>query len=101
MGKAETAFQRSARFEDTTIGWRFVNSRMRELYGTHSMPETAENVADAYGVSRQDQDRYALQSQVRAAAAQAAGFFAEEITPIEAPDGRKGLVSFDRDEHPR
>ncbi|CAN7391378.1 3-oxoadipyl-CoA thiolase [Phenylobacterium sp. LjRoot225] len=101
MGKAETAFQRAARLEDTTIGWRFVNPLMQARYGTHSMPETAENVAEAYGVAREDQDRYALQSQARAAAAQEAGFFAEEITPIEAPDGKKGLAAFDRDEHPR
>ena len=101
MGKAESAFQRSAKLEDTTIGWRFVNPQMLQRYGTHSMPETAENVADAYGVSREDQDAYALQSQTRAAAAQEAGFFAEEISPIDAPDGRKGVSSFDRDEHPR
>lgn len=101
MAKAETAFQRAASLEDTTIGWRFVNPRMLERYGAHSMPETAENVAEAYGVSRDDQDRYALQSQARAAAAQEAGFFAEEITPIEAPDGKKGLATIQRDEHPR
>jgi 3-oxoadipyl-CoA thiolase len=101
MGKAESAFQRSAKLEDTTIGWRFVNPRMQELYGTHAMPETAENVAEAYGVSRQDQDRYALQSQARAAAAQQAGFFAEEITPIEALDAKRKPFTFERDEHPR
>ena len=101
MGKSETAFQRSAKLEDTTIGWRFVNPKMQQRYGTHSMPETAENVAEFYGVSREDQDAFALQSQVRAAAAQQAGFFAEEITAIEAPDGRKGLASFAQDEHPR
>jgi 3-oxoadipyl-CoA thiolase len=101
MGKAESAFQRSAKLEDTTIGWRFVNPRMQELYGTHAMPETAENVAEAYGVSRQDQDRYALQSQARAAAAQQAGFFAEEITPIEALDATRKPSTFERDEHPR
>jgi len=101
MAKAETAFQRSAKLEDTTIGWRFVNPRMLERYGTASMPETAENVAAAYGVSREDQDRYALQSQTRAAAAQEAGFFAAEITPIEALDARRKPFIFERDEHPR
>jgi 3-oxoadipyl-CoA thiolase len=101
MGKAETAFQRAAKLEDTTIGWRFVNPKMLEAFGAHSMPETAENVAEAYKISREDQDAYALQSQARAAAAQAAGFFAEEITAIEAPDARRNLVTFERDEHPR
>jgi 3-oxoadipyl-CoA thiolase len=101
MGKAETAFQRMATLEDTTIGWRFVNPKLLERYGPDSMPQTAETVAEVYGVSREDQDRYALQSQQRAAAAQAAGFFAEEITPIEALDARRKPFTFDRDEHPR
>jgi len=101
MAKAETAFQRSAKIEDTTIGWRFVNPKMLEQYGTASMPETAENVSEAYGVNREDQDRYALQSQERAAKAQAAGFFAEEITPIEVLDAKRKPFNFVRDEHPR
>jgi 3-oxoadipyl-CoA thiolase len=101
MGKAETAFQRTARLEDTTIGWRFVNPDMAERYGVDSMPETAENVAEVYGVSREDQDRYALQSQERAAAAQAAGFFAAEITPVAARDAKGRPVVFEHDEHPR
>ena len=79
MGKAETAFQRSAEMFDTTIGWRFVNPRMRQLYGVDSMPETAQNVADEYGVSREDQDAFALRSQQRAVAAQANGTFEAEI----------------------
>jgi 3-oxoadipyl-CoA thiolase len=101
MGKAETAFQRTAKLEDTTIGWRFVNPQMQERYGTDSMPETAENVAAAYGVAREDQDAYALQSQTRAAQAQVNGFYAEEITPIEARDAKGKPFTFERDEHPR
>jgi 3-oxoadipyl-CoA thiolase len=101
MGKAETAFQRSAKLEDTTIGWRFVNPEMLVRHGADSMPETAENVAEAYGVTRETQDRYALQSQERAANAQAGGFFAKEITPIEALDAKRKPFTFERDEHPR
>jgi 3-oxoadipyl-CoA thiolase len=101
MAKAETAFQRSAKIEDTTIGWRFVNPKMHALYGTDSMPETAENVADVYGVSREDQDAFALQSQNRTAQAQSDGFMAEEIIPFEVLDGKRNPLTFDRDEHPR
>ncbi len=101
MGKAEAAFQRSAEMFDTTIGWRFVNPRMRRLHGVDSMPETAQNVADEYGVSREDQDAFALRSQQRAAAAQANGAFDEEIFAIEVRD-RKGVATLvSRDEHPR
>jgi 3-oxoadipyl-CoA thiolase len=101
MGKAETAFQRSAEVFDTTIGWRLVNPRMKTLYGVDSMPETAQNVADEYQVSREDQDAFALRSQRRAAAAQAKGTFDEESLPVEIKD-RKGVVSrFAKDEHPR
>ncbi len=101
MGKAETAFQRSAEVFDTTIGWRFVNPLMKKLYGVDSMPETAQNVADEYQVSRQDQDAFALRSQQRAAAAQARGTFEEEILPVEIKD-RKGVATrLSRDEHPR
>ncbi len=101
MGKAEAAFQRSAEMFDTTIGWRFVNPRMRQLHGVDSMPETAQNVADEFGVSREDQDAFALRSQQRAAAAQANGAFVEEILAIEVRD-RKGVASLvSSDEHPR
>ncbi|AAK23095.1 3-oxoadipyl-CoA thiolase [Caulobacter vibrioides] len=100
MGKADSAFSRSAEIFDTTIGWRFVNPAMRKLYGVDSMPETAENVATDYGVNREDQDAFALRSQARAAAAQANGFLAGEITPVEIP-GKAGPTIVDRDEHPR
>jgi 3-oxoadipyl-CoA thiolase len=100
MGKAQEAFQRSVQVEDTTIGWRFINPLMKQQYGIDSMPETAENVAEEFQVARKDQDAYAYRSQQRAAKAQAAGFFAEEITPVEAP-GRNGPTVVDKDEHPR
>jgi len=101
MAKAEGAFPRAMRLEDTTIGWRFVNPRMREAYGTDSMPETAENVAEAFAISRADQDAFALRSQQRCAAAVAAGRLAEEIVPVGVPQrkGEPALVT--RDEHPR
>ncbi|MDB5459617.1 MAG: pcaF, partial [Caulobacteraceae bacterium] len=101
MGKAESAFSRNARIEDTTIGWRFVNPAMKAAYGVDSMPETGENVARDYQVSRADQDAFAARSQARAAAAQAAGFFAGEIVAVEAKDAKGKPVPFDRDEHPR
>ncbi len=91
IGKAETAFQRSAEMFDTTIGWRFVNPRMKALYGVDSMPETAQNVADEHQVSREDQDAFALRSQARTAAAQARGTFEAEIVAVEIKD-RKGAV---------
>ena len=100
MGKAESAYARVAQLEDTTIGWRFVNARMKALYGTHSMPETAENVAEHWVVSREDQDAFAAQSQQRAARAIEMGFFAEEIIPVRVR-ARKGEVIIDVDEHPR
>ena len=100
MGKADSAFSRNAEIFDTTIGWRFVNPAMRKLYGVDAMPETAENVATDYGVNRADQDAFALRSQQRAAAAIAAGFFKDEITPVEIP-GKAGPTIVDRDEHPR
>jgi 3-oxoadipyl-CoA thiolase len=101
MGKADSAFSRQAKIEDTTIGWRFVNPIMEKLYGTASMPETAENVAEAYQVSRADQDAYAYRSQQRAARAQENGFFAEEITPVAAKDAKGRPFSFEADEHLR
>jgi acetyl-CoA acyltransferase len=100
MAKATEAFARQAEVHDTTIGWRFVNGLMRTLHGTDSMPETAENVAERFQVSRADQDAFALRSQQKAAAAQAGGFFGQEIAPVTVK-GRKGDIVVDRDEHPR
>jgi len=100
MGKAEAPFQRSVEVYDTTIGWRFVNPVLKAQYGVDSMPETGENVADEFHVSREDQDAFALRSQQRAARAQATGFFAEEIVPVEVP-GKNGTTKVEKDEHPR
>ncbi len=101
MGKAEAPFSRNAKVEDTTIGWRFVNAQMKAKYGIDSMPETAENVAEEFHVSREDQDRFALRSQQRNAAAQAQGFFSNEIVPVEAPQKNGPGVLVAQDEHPR
>lgn len=106
MGKADSAFSRNAAIYDTTIGWRFPNPRMKELHGLDAMPETAENVAVDYGVSRADQDLFALRSQQKAAKAQRDGLFAEEIVPVLVPQSRRAAgtaqaLTFDRDEHPR
>jgi len=101
MAKAESAFSRSARIEDTTIGWRFVNALMKQQYGVDSMPETAENVAAEYGISRADQDRMALASQAKTVAAQNAGYFDSEITPVAVPQKKGDAVIVDKDEHPR
>ena len=101
MPKAQVAFSRAAEIFDTTIGWRFVNPKMKAQYGTHSMPQTADNVAADYGVSREDQDAFASRSQARCAAAEAAGVFAEEITPVTIPQRKGDPVVMDRDEHPR
>jgi 3-oxoadipyl-CoA thiolase len=100
MGKAAAAFDRSAEIYDTTIGWRFVNPRMRELYGIDSMPETGENVARDCVVDRIAQDAFAWRSQVRTARARKSGFFAEEIVPVEIA-GKKDKTIVERDEHPR
>ena len=101
MGKAEAAFQRAAKLEDTTIGWRFINPVLKAQYGVDSMPETGENVAEEFQVTRGDQDAFAYRSQMRAAKAQSAGFFAEEITPVVLA-GRKGeKAEISTDEHPR
>ncbi len=101
MGKAEQAYARGPEIFDTTLGWRFVNARLQAAYGTDAMGETAENVAEDHGVSRADQDAFALRSQQRAATAQAEGWFAGEIVPVEVP-GRRGAVTVvDTDEHPR
>ena len=100
-GKADTAFSRAAKIEDTTIGWRFVNPLMKSRYGTDSMPETAENVAQEFDVSRAAQDAFALRSQQRAAAAIAAGRLAEEIVTVTIPAKKGEPVVFKQDEHPR
>ncbi|HEV7217969.1 MAG TPA: 3-oxoadipyl-CoA thiolase [Terriglobales bacterium] len=101
LPKAASAFSRNAEIYDTTIGWRFINPVMQKMYGTDSMPETAENVAEAYKIDRASQDKFALQSQQRTAAAKKAGFFAQEIVPVEIP-GRKGETkTVTDDEHPR
>ena len=101
MGKAESAFSRAARIEDTTIGWRLVNPRMKALHGVDSMPETAENVATDHKISREDQDRMALASQRKAVAAQQRGFFDAEIVPVTVPQKKGDAVVVARDEHPR
>jgi len=101
MPKATTAFTRANAVHDTTIGWRFVNPRMQAEYGTDSMPQTADNVAAEYGVSREDQDAFAARSQARWQAAQAAGLFADEITPVTIPQRKGDAITADTDEHPR
>ncbi|AZF25514.1 3-oxoadipyl-CoA thiolase [Pseudomonas sp. R2-60-08W] len=100
MGKADAAFSRTMKLEDTTIGWRFINPLMKAQYGVDAMPQTADNVADDYSISRADQDAFALRSQQRTAAAQAAGFFAEEIVPVRVAH-KKGETLVEHDEHPR
>lgn len=99
--KAESPFSRTASIEDTTIGWRLINPLMKAQYGVDSMPETAENVAEAFGFSRADQDAFAYRSQKKAAAAQANGRFSEEIVPVEIPQRKGPPVLFSQDEHPR
>ncbi|MEB4675397.1 3-oxoadipyl-CoA thiolase [Enterobacteriaceae bacterium G50] len=101
MGKAESAFSRSMKMEDTTIGWRFINAQMKALYGVDSMPETAENVAMEFGISRADQDAFALRSQMRTAQAQANGIFTDELIPVSIPQRKGDPLSFTQDEHPR
>jgi acetyl-CoA acyltransferase len=101
IGKAESAFSRSAQIYDTTIGWRFVNPLMQQMYGVDSMPETGENVAQEFGVSRADQDAFALRSQQRAAAAIKSGRLAEEIVPVKIPQKKGDPLIVERDEHPR
>ena len=101
MSKSECAFSRVAKIEDTTIGWRFVNPAMKEKYGTDSMPETAENVAEEWRISRQDQDAFAFRSQQRAAASAKAGDFTDEIIPVNVPSKRGAPTVVDKDEHPR
>ena len=101
MAKAETAFSREAQIYDTTIGWRFVNPAMKQLFGTDSMPETAENVAVEFNISRTDQDAFAMRSQARAAAAQKNGRLAQEIVSVTIAKGRGETAQVDKDEHPR
>lgn len=101
MPKAESAFSRQAEIYDTTIGWRFINPLMKSQYGVDSMPETAENVAEQYGISRADQDALALRSQLHAASAQASGRLAREITQVVIPQRKKDPFVFDKDEHLR
>ncbi|MTH48386.1 3-oxoadipyl-CoA thiolase [Intestinirhabdus alba] len=101
MGKAESAWSRSMKMEDTTIGWRFINPQMKALYGVDSMPETAENVAQEFGISRADQDAFALRSQQRTAAAQEQGLFADELIPVLVAQRKGEPLLFSRDEHPR
>ena len=101
MGKAGTAFDRAQKIEDTTLGWRFINPAMKAAYGVDTMPQTGENVADQWQVSREDQDRFALASQEKAAAALASGRFDVEIEPVEIVQGKEPPRLFDRDEHPR
>ena len=101
MGKAESAFSRSAKIEDTTIGWRFVNPLMKAKYGIDSMPETAENVATDFNISRADQDAFALRSQQRYAAAAARGFFEGELVPVEVAQKKGDPLRVTADEHPR
>ncbi len=101
MAKAESAFSRAAQIYDTTIGWRFVNQLMKEKYGVDAMPETAENVAADYKISREDQDMMALASQIKALAAQKAGYFDAEITPVIIPQKKGEAIVVSKDEHPR
>ena len=101
MAKATSAFSRNAEMYDTTIGWRFTNPKLAAGFGTHSMPQTADNVAEDYGISRADQDAFAVRSQARWGAAQAAGVFAEEIVPVSIPQRKGDPLIVDTDEHPR
>lgn len=101
VGKADKAFSRSAQIYDTTMGWRFVNRLMKAQYGVESMPETAENVAEQFGIGREDQDGFALRSQQRAAAAAEAGYFEQEIVPVMIPQRKGDPKAVNQDEHPR
>ncbi|MDR2249322.1 3-oxoadipyl-CoA thiolase [Acinetobacter sp.] len=101
MGKSDSAFGRSQKIEDTTMGWRFINPKLKELYGVDTMPQTAENVAEQFNVNRADQNQFALVSQQRTASAQAKGFFSKEIVAVEIPQRKGDAVVIDTDEHPR
>jgi len=101
MGKSDSAFGRSQKIEDTTMGWRFINPKLKEIYGVDTMPQTAENVAEQFNINRIDQDQFALVSQQRTAAAQAKGFFKHEIVPVSIPQRKGDSIVVDTDEHPR
>ena len=101
MGKSETAYGRSQKIEDTTMGWRFINPKLKEMYGVDTMPQTAENLAEQFNINREDQDKFALTSQQRTAAAQANGFFVKEIIPVVIPQRKGDPIVVDTDEHPR
>jgi acetyl-CoA acyltransferase len=101
MGKADAPFSRNMKIEDTTMGWRFINPAMKAAYGVDTMPETAENVAEQFGISRADQDAFALRSQQRAVAAIEAGIFEGEIIPVHVPQKKGDAIVVSRDEHPR
>lgn len=101
IGKSDSAFGRSQIMEDTTMGWRFINPKLNEMYGTETMPETAENLAEKFHISREDQDAFAYRSQMRAIKAQEKGVFDQEIIPVKIPVRRSDDLIFDKDEHPR
>src|SRR5699024_5687394 len=102
LGKNESAFQRgNLALQDTTIGWRFVNQKLDDMYGTDSMPQTAENVAKKYKISRADQDAFAQRSQEKTKEAQLNGVFSDEIIPVSYEDRKKGTITVTEDEHPR
>lgn len=101
MGKSESAYGRSQKIEDTTMGWRFINPKLKEMYGVDTMPQTAENVAEQFNINRADQDQFALNSQQRTAAAQAKGFFEKEIIAVTIPQRKGDAIVLDTDEHPR
>ncbi|WP_114800178.1 3-oxoadipyl-CoA thiolase, partial [Moraxella canis] len=101
MGKGSQAYDRSQKIEDTTMGWRFINPKLKQRYGVDTMPQTAENVASQFGVLREDQDRFALQSQERTRDAIERGFFAKEIIPVSIPQRKGDPILVDQDEHPR
>jgi len=101
MGKSDSAFGRSQKIEDTTMGWRFINPKLKEMYGVDTMPQTAENVAEQFKINRIDQDQFALNSQLRTTAAHAKGFFKQEIVPVSIPQRKGDAVVVDTDEHPR
>lgn len=101
MGKPEAAYGRSQKLEDTTMGWRFINPKLKELYGVDSMPQTAENLAEQFNISREDQDKFAFNSQQRTATAQAKGFFNKEIIAVEIPQRKGEPIIINTDEHPR
>ena len=101
MGKSDSAFGRAQKLEDTTMGWRFINPKLKEMYGVDTMPQTAENVAAQFNINRADQDQFALTSQQRTAAAQAQGFFKKEIIAVTIPQRKGDAIVVDTDEHPR